>query len=100
MTHMSRQIYLGLPVKDLAKAIGFFTRLGFTPSPQGSDDRTASPGRQRRRAADAHRGAVLPRVHPQHVTDPSTAREVALGLSAASRDQVDDVLHRAVAAGG
>jgi predicted lactoylglutathione lyase len=38
---MSRQTYIGLPVKDVARAIEFFTRIGLSYHRQASDDRSA-----------------------------------------------------------
>jgi predicted lactoylglutathione lyase len=34
---MTTKIFVNLPVKDLNKTIGFFTKLGFTFDPQFSD---------------------------------------------------------------
>jgi uncharacterized protein len=35
---MTQQIFVNLPVKDLNKAIEFFTKLGFTFNPQFTDE--------------------------------------------------------------
>lgn len=35
---MNTQIYVNLPVKNLQKSIAFFTQLGFTFSPQFTDE--------------------------------------------------------------
>ena len=35
---MVQQLYVNLPVKDLAKAVEFFTALGFTFNPKFTDD--------------------------------------------------------------
>ena len=35
---MAKQIFINLPVKDLQKAMDFYTALGFTNNPQFSDD--------------------------------------------------------------
>lgn len=37
---MSSQVFISLPVNDLAKALAFYTRVGFTNNPQFSDDTT------------------------------------------------------------
>ncbi len=38
---MAKQIFVNLPVKDLKKSMGFFTKLGFTFNPQFTDDNAA-----------------------------------------------------------
>jgi hypothetical protein len=38
---MPRQIYVNLPVRDLERAKGFFSRLGFGFNPQFTDDKAA-----------------------------------------------------------
>lgn len=35
---MQSQIFINLPVKDIARSMEFYTRLGFTNNPQFSDD--------------------------------------------------------------
>ena len=35
---MARQIFVNLPVKNLAKSVEFFTRLGFTFDPKFTDE--------------------------------------------------------------
>ncbi|MFL6130416.1 MAG: VOC family protein [Mycobacteriales bacterium] len=97
---MSRQTYIGLPVKDLAKATEFYTRLGFSYNRQASDDSSAC-------MVVSDGTMVMLNVEPyfrqftqSEIVDTSTAREVTLGLSADSREQVEDLVERAVAAGG
>jgi predicted lactoylglutathione lyase len=98
--HMSQQIYIGLPVKDLAKATEFFTRLGFSFNPQASDDHTAGVVISDDTLVMLNAEPYFKEFTQSEVVDPSTAREVTLGLSAESRRQVDDLVERAVAAGG
>ena len=97
---MPRQIYIGLPVKDLAKATAFFTQLGFTHNPQASDDRTASLVVNDDTMLMLNVEPYFREFTQSETADTSTAREVTLGLSADSREQVDDLVQRAVAAGG
>lgn len=97
---MSQQTYIGLPVKDLAKATEFFTRLGFSYNPQASDERTACVVISDDTLVMLNAEPYFKQFTQSEVADPSTAREVTLGLSAESREQVDELVERAIAAGG
>ncbi len=39
---MSKQVFINLPVKDLAKSMAFYEALGFTNNPQFTDDTAAA----------------------------------------------------------
>ena len=97
---MPRQIYIGLPVKNLAEATAFFTRLGFTHHPYASDERTTGLVVTDDTVLMLHVEPYFTEFTRSEITDTSTAREVTLGLSADSREQVDDLVQRAMAAGG
>ena len=97
---MSQQTYIGLPAKDLAQATEFFTQLGFSHNPQASDERTACIVISDDTMVMLNAEPYFRQFTQSEVADPSTAREVTLGLSTDSREQVDDLVDRAVAAGG
>jgi uncharacterized protein len=97
---MAMQTFINLPVKDLAKATEFFTALGFSFDPQFTDENAT------RMVISDETSVMLAAepffkefVAPQDITDTSRSREVIVGLSAESREQVDDLVERAVAAG-
>jgi predicted lactoylglutathione lyase len=92
--------FINLPVKDLAKATEFFTALGFSFDRQFTDENAS------RMIISEETSAMLAVepffegfIAPQAVADTSTSREVVIGLSAESREQVDDLVGRALAAG-
>ena len=97
---MAMQTFINLPVKDLAKAIEFFSAIGFEFDPQFTDENAS-------RMIIGDETSVMLAVEPffagfvapQAVADTSTAREVVVGLSAESRAQVDELTERALAAG-
>lgn len=96
----SRTTFVNLPVKDLARTTEFFTALGFAFNPQITDENTTCMI-----ISDA--AYVMLHVEPYFreftngdVCDTSTSHEVAVGLSADSREQVDDLVDKALAAGG
>lgn len=92
--------FVNLPVRDLASAVGFYRALGFGADPTGpagdSTTLTVSDGTRlvlhARSAFEAYTGVAA--------TDTAASREVIVGLSAQSREQVDELADRAVAAGG
>ena len=97
---MTVQTFVNLPVKDLAKTTEFFSKLGFSfdrPSPDGQTTRMII-------SDDAsvmfHTEPFFERFTGGDITDPSKSREVVVGLSTASREEVDELVDLAVAAGG
>jgi uncharacterized protein len=97
---MGTMTFINLPVKDLAKATQFFTALGFAFDPQFTDENAS------RMIISEETSAMLAVepffqgfIAPQAVADTSASREVVIGLSAESREQVDDLVGKALAAG-
>jgi predicted lactoylglutathione lyase len=95
-----RKVFINLPVRDLSRSIAFFTQLGFTFNAPFTDE-TAS---MMNLGDDAHAMLITePRFReftPKAICDTSTHTEVLIALSAASREEVDDLVRRAMAAGG
>jgi predicted lactoylglutathione lyase len=92
--------FINLPVKDLAKARDFFGSIGFSFDEEFTDDNAS-----RMIVSDdtSVMLAVQPFfkgfISPLDVTDTSKSRETIVGLSAESRDEVDDLVGKAVSAG-
>jgi uncharacterized protein len=95
-----RMIFVNLPVTDLERAPAFYAALGFANNPQFTDENAAAMVIEenvvvmlltRQRFADFVLGEV---------GDPAAATSVLHALSAASREEADDMLARALAAGG
>ncbi|MGY1705214.1 VOC family protein [Geodermatophilus sp. SYSU D00697] len=93
-------IFVNLPVSDLAAAKAFYGGLGFSFNEQFSDEKTASVVIEenivvmllaRDRFADFVAGEV---------GDPSAATTQLAALSAGSREEVDQLVERALASGG
>lgn len=98
---MTMQTFVNLPVKDLAKAREFFTALGFSFDPEFTDENATrmiiSDDTSVMLAVEPFfRGFI----EPQEIADTSRSREVIVGLSAESREQVDELAEKALAAGG
>ena len=95
-----RMIFVNLPVTDLARARAFYVALGFPVDERYTDERGAAVVVEenivvmlltRDRFADFVAGEV---------GDPAQATSVLNAVSAASRAECDDLLARALGAGG
>ena len=97
---MSRQIFVNLPVADLARSIAFFTRLGFTFNEQFTDDSATCMI-----VSESIFVMLLTRERfqtftPKPVSDATQSTEVLVCLSLDSREAVDTMVRTALAAGG
>jgi predicted lactoylglutathione lyase len=97
---MATQIFVNLPVKDLKRSVEFFTKLGYAFNPQFTDENATCM------IVDDNIFVML-LVEPyfasftnKPVSDAKKSTEVLVCLSAESRAKVDDLVVKAVAAGG
>lgn len=98
---MNKNVIFNLPVKDLAKSKAFFTALGFTPNPRFSNEQAA--------CFDVVEGSIQAMLTSEALFQSLTgkpavqakeANEVVICLSCESREEVDSLIAKAVAAGG
>ena len=97
---MSKLIFLNLPVRDLGRATAFYEALGARKNPQFSDD-TASCmvfSETIHTMLLTHDKFRLFTSKP--IADARETNEVLICISGESRDEVDDVVGKAGAAGG
>lgn len=94
-----RSAFVSLPTRDVARATEFFIGLGFTLNPQASDERTACLVINESTAVMLHAADWFAEFTGSAVADPA-ASEVSIGVTTATRDEVDELTERAVAAGG
>jgi predicted lactoylglutathione lyase len=95
-----RSTFVGLPTCDVAKASEFFTGLGFTLNRQASDERMACIVINEGTSVMLYAAAWFTEFTGSAIVDPTTASEVSIGVTAATRAEVDELTDRAVAAGG
>lgn len=98
---MNKQIVLNLPVKDLDKSKAFFAALGFTFDERFSGEQSA----MMRIAGDTIQAmlsseAFFASLIDKPVAQAKQANEVVICLSCESREELDSLVARAVAAGG
>ena len=97
---MTRQIFVNLPVRDLAKAKAFYEAIGAVNNPQFSDDTAACMV-----LSDAIFVMLLTHAKwagftKKPIVDAHQASEVMLCLSASDRQAVDTIVEAAGAHGG
>ncbi len=98
---MNKQIFVNLPVKDLNKSKAFFSALGYTFNPQFTDENAACMII----AEDSIYAMLLMENFFKTFTGKTIANahevtEVLTCLSCESREEVDGLVAKAVAAGG
>lgn len=97
---MSTQLFVNLPVADLPRSIAFFEALGFARNPQFSDGNGACFVVSEAVSVMLLTHARFRDFTPKAVCDTSKAVEVLLTLACESREQVDSLVAKALAAGG
>lgn len=96
---MPQAIYINLPVADLGRSRQFFTRLGFTVDERLSGDGTTGLAISDSIHVMLHPRESLRRFARKALADGGAAAEVHLALRVESRENVDLLLQKALAAG-
>lgn len=97
---METKIFLNLAVKDLKRAISFFYELGFPTNPKFTNEKGACIiiGK------NIHLMILVEEFYktftPKQICDTKTTSEVLISISLDSREQVDEMIKKAVKAGG
>jgi uncharacterized protein len=97
---MTRQIFVNLPVKDLNKSIEFFTKLGFTFNQQFTDENATCMIVGENIFAMLLVEEYFKTFTPKEICDTSKSAEVLVALSFESRAEVDEIVGKAITAGG
>jgi predicted lactoylglutathione lyase len=99
-TGSSRKIFVNLAVKDLGRAVDFFTDLGFSFDPRFTDEQATC-------MVVSDEAFVMLLVEDRfkdftkkELADARTHTEAIVALSADSREQVDELADKALQAGG
>jgi uncharacterized protein len=96
----SRLLFVNLAVEDLDRSVEFFTKLGFTFDPQFTDETATC-------MLVGEEAFVMLLTKPKFrefittdLADPTTHTEALMAVSAASREEVDELADTALASGG
>ncbi|KFF99249.1 VOC family protein [Streptomyces europaeiscabiei] len=95
-----QMIFVNLPVNDLDASKKFFTELGYALNPQFSDENAASVVISDTIVAMLLTKPFYSSFTKKEIADATKTSEVMLCLSAESRAKVDELVEKAVAAGG
>ena len=97
---MATKIFVNLPVKDLNKSVEFFTRLGYKFNPQFTDETATCMIVSDDIFVMLLTHAKFKEFTPKPICDATKSTEVLVCLSCDSKSAVDDLVKKAVAAGG
>ncbi|MGW1629974.1 VOC family protein [Streptomyces anthocyanicus] len=95
-----QMIFVNLATNDLDAAKKFFTGLGWELNAQFSDDSTASFPVSDTIVVMVHTPQKYREFTKKEIADSAKTSEVLIALSAESREKVDELVEKAVAAGG
>jgi uncharacterized protein len=97
---MRRKIFVNLPVRELKKSMDFFRKLGFTFNAQFTDETAACMVISEDIYVMLLTETKFKTFTPKPIADATKNTEVLVCLSATSRDEVNDLIRKAIAAGG
>ena len=97
---MGNKIFVNLPVRDLKKSMDFFGKLGFTFNPQFTDETAACMTISEDTFVMLLTEHKFKAFTPKQICDATRSTEVLVCLSSLSRDEVNDMVRKAIAAGG
>jgi uncharacterized protein len=99
-TNSATKIFVNLPVKDLPRSKEFFTKLGFTFNAQFTDDTGTCMVVSEHAYVMLLTYAKFKAFAPNAIADANKSTEVLVALSCENRGRVDELVAKAVAAGG
>ncbi|GGG10812.1 extradiol dioxygenase [Paenibacillus albidus] len=99
MAFQAKQIFVNLPVKDLKKSIAFFTEIGFEFNTQMTDENATSMIISENIYVMLLVEEFFKSFTNKAIGDTTEQAEVIVALSAGSREEVDEVVNKALAAG-
>lgn len=97
---MPTKIFVNLPVKDLNKSIEFFTKLDFKFNSQFTDETATCMIVSDDIFIMLLTEDKFKTFTPKEICDATKSTEVLVCLSSESRAKVDEMIHKAVTAGG
>jgi predicted lactoylglutathione lyase len=97
---MATKIFVNLPVKNLDRSVEFFTQLGFSFNAQFTDETATCMVVSEDIFVMLLTEAKFKEFTPNAICDATKSTEVLVCLSSESREEVDKMISKAVAAGG
>jgi predicted lactoylglutathione lyase len=99
---MTKELWINLPVKDLAKSKEFFTKMGFkfNPRDENNQEMAGMSIGEKNIMVMLFPEATLKSFIQTELTDTTKSNEVIFSIDAESREEVDEMARKAEAAGG
>jgi predicted lactoylglutathione lyase len=94
------QIFVNLPVKDLKKSTDFFGALGFQPEPKFSDEKAGCFKVSENIYAMLLTEPFFKNFTKKAVADATKSTEAIIALGVENRQKVDELVQKALGAGG
>lgn len=100
MAFQSANIFVNLPVKDLNKTVDFFSKIGFEFNAQFTDEKATcmiiGPNIFAMLLVEDYFKTFI----DKEISDAVKTTEVILALAAENREQVDEIVYKALESGG
>ncbi|GIO85068.1 extradiol dioxygenase [Paenibacillus faecis] len=93
------QVFINLPVRDLNKSMAFYKEIGFEFNAQFTNENAACLVISEHIFAMLQTEEHFKGFTNKEIPDTTTQAQMILAFSAASKEQVDDIVNRAMAAG-
>jgi predicted lactoylglutathione lyase len=97
---MATKIFVNLPVKNLDQSVAFFTKLGFSFNPQFTDEKATCMIVGENIFAMLLVESFFKTFTKKEIANAHKSTEVLLAIDAGSKNEVQDMVSKAVAAGG
>lgn len=97
---MAKMIFVNLPVSDLPRSVAFYKAVGAEQNPQFSDETGAMMSFSEEINVMLLTHDKFRQFTPKRIADSRETTEVLLALSSDSREAVDEIVGKALAAGG
>jgi len=99
---MTKEIWVNLPVANIEKSVAFFTKMGFEKNERFPFSETMASFfiGEKKFVMMLFRADVLSGFSGNKVSDTSIGTEVLFSIDAESKEEVDEMLQKAAAAGG
>ena len=97
---MKTKIFVNLPIRDLNKSVAFFTKLGFSFNPQFTDENATCMIVGEDIFVMLLVEKFFKSFTKKEVCDTSKYTETIVALSVDSREKVDQLINKAIEAGG
>ena len=97
---MPTTIFVSLPVKDVKKSIAFYEALGYKANPQMESETTGCITISDTISVMFTTHEKFQEISPKPISDATKFCQVLLSLTCESREVLDEIVSKAVAAGG